>query len=728
MVITSRVRSPRSQLMLIISFQAVLLVQAAADSNPPCTPWNEPTQSGGNGVSQILKNIPLTATWAGLPDSLKLQLQTHADNRLAAFRGRWGKAALTSKEAILLRCPTPEMVVAMDDYYRKSYDTILPPTFSLKDVKSADFSRVLVRNYLGALAAYRANLTYSGRKLPNRDWDGKSFFDSVRLPDRETFSDIKALNSTVVFGLRAIDDATLTENELALKQNVLFDARARAVGAFSGDSFGGSDMEVTCEIVSLNNDVVQAFNVDGGRPRMFSSDDEVLREVNAMYLHSTALKWLDVGTIAATKHALCMGSDSDLEKFVGDPASNEIAKGIVLLRSWWLERTFASADAGRKCSIYSAADRARAWEAFSADQRSNNDGRSSMAIYKAQLEQYRTNKVLEYQGTAKFALQQVFPNDDVLSAQQRQEVVDKIDVETTFGLFIDKIAAALDKAQNTNNGPAAVAWKAAFDRNVARIGEKYAEDEVKIKEMYEQVKTWIAARYTGYPIDVASLFSRFRFTVNDSGGAETSTFTGDIDFGIGTVRSEMEYYSLLLHELRHAVGYAWRATAPDRSKVAIDMGTAVEGSGVASEELLLRPFLKENLKNDLMYALYSLDYGMRDARFVGTTDATLQKYFRSDCSGEASPNTIEFTKRIAESYGLTGNKADTAALRSHIGTQYFQYISAGLQVLDDIAYLQQRIDPNKTRQIDPYVLFACGLNTPERTQEYLGKLKVCLRL
>src|SRR5262249_54921426 len=158
--------------------------------------------------------------------------------------------------------------------------------------------------------------------------------------------------------------------------------------------------------------------------------------------------------------------DSDLKKYVGDPASNEIAKGIVLLRNWWLERTSASADANRKCSIYSAADRAQAWEAFSADQGSNIDGGSSMATYQGQLEQYRTNKVLEYRSAAKFALQQVFPSDDVLSAQQRRQLVDMIDAETAFGLFIDKIAGALDRARNTSNGPAAAIWKAAFDSNV----------------------------------------------------------------------------------------------------------------------------------------------------------------------------------------------------------------------------------------------------------------------
>ena len=84
---------------------------------------------------------------------------------------------------------------------------------------------------------------------------------------------------------------------------------------------------------------------------------------------------------------------------------------------------------------------------------------------------------------------------------------------------------------------------------------------------------------------------------------------------------------------------------------------------MAAEELLLRPFLKQILKNDLAYALYSLDYGIRDARFVGTTDAALQKYFRSDCSKDDSLNTIAFAKQIAESYGLIGDKAYALAVR-----------------------------------------------------------------
>jgi hypothetical protein len=702
---------------------------AAPNPNPPCSPdWTPPIDTGGTGVQALLKGIPLATKWADLPPATKTQLQTHADNRLAAFRARWGAEVLRQKETILQGCATPEMVAAIDDYYRKSYDTVLPTAFSLKDVKSAAFARALIRSYLGALAAYRASLTYPSGKLPNRDWDGKSFFDSIRLPDQQTYEDIKAYNASVVADLRAVDDATLDDTERVLKQNVLFGSRARSVGGFSGDSFGGSDMEVVCELIGLNNDVVHGFKADGRRPRIFASDDEVLREVNASYLHSTRLKWLDLGTLASMNHPLCRGTDDDLKQYVGDPATEEVAKGIVLLRSWWIERVSVGAEAQNKCTIYSTQDRAQIWEAFSADQQSNNDEMSSMATYNGQLGRYRADKIVKYRDAARLALQQVFPNNAVLTAPQRQQVHAMIDAEVAFGLLVPKIATTLDAVQGTTNGVATVAWNKAVATHLATIGGHYAEDEVTIKKMFEEVKAWVGARYVGYPIDVASQFSKFKFTVNNSGGAETSTSTGDIKFGVGTERSKMEYYSILLHELRHAVAYAWRATAPDKSKVASDTGTAIEGSGVAVEELVLAQFLRETLKDDLSYALYSVDYGIRDARFAGTTDATLQKYFRSDCSGVGELNTIDFTKKIADSYGLTGDKADTLALRAHIGTQYFQYISAGVQIVDDIKYLQQQIDPSGKNQIDPFGLFACGLNTPRRDERYVAALKACMKL
>jgi hypothetical protein len=703
-----------------------------------CSPdqWRPPLDTGGVGVQQLLKTIPLGTKWADLSDDTKSQLQKHADNRLSAFRTRWGANALKQKQTILLDCPTVKMKAAMDDFYRKSY-SFLPPTFSLNDVKNVALKRALISNYLGSLAALRATLTYPGQKLPNRDWDGESLFDSTRLPDEKTYSDIRAFNAGVVADLRAVDDAVLDVGERAIKQEVLYDSRAYSVGAFSGDSFGGDDMRSACELVSLNNDVVQGYNIDKGRPRIFDSDDAVLREVNAMYLHSTELKWLDVGNVTATLNPsmLCIYPDDDLETFVGRPTVNEIAKGIVQLRDWWVERLSLNPNARRKCSIYSASDRARIWEAFSADQRSNNDSTSSMQTYKVQIDGYRESKIKKYRSTAKLAIQLAFPDNSILTLSQRQQVVTAIDAETAFGKFPKQIATLLDAAQGTMEGPAASAWKSAVATNVIYFKGNYAngdpvrpDDEAAIKEMYDDVKKWVAGQYRGYPIDIASLFDKFSITITTGGNASTSTSNGNIRFGVGASRSRMEYYSILLHELRHAVAFAWRAMAPNPSNVTIDMGPVIEGSGVAVEDLLLEIFLRDQLKNDLAYALYALDYGLRDARFVATTDATLQKYFRVGCSDADDPDSLAFAKDIVLGYGLPDALATNQALRAHVGTQYFQYIAGGRQVVEDIGYLQAQIDPTGKARVDPFVLFACGLNNPRRDANYVASLKACMKL
>jgi hypothetical protein len=696
--------------------------------------WTPPSEAGILGVQGLLKNMPITTKWTNVPVTTKAQLQTLADDRLAAFRARWAGEALVKKQAILIGCPTPEMTAAIDDFYRKLYNTVLSSSFSLKDLKSPALSNVLVRNYLGTIAAVRANLTYPNSILPNRDWDGKSTFDSIRLPDRQTYEDIMKYNSAVVDDLRSIADASLTDLEKQLKQRTLFDARAHSVGAFSGDSYGGSDMQSACEIIMGNYDILGGYEADKGRPKIFANDDEVLREMNALYLNNTHPKWLDKGTsVSAIRY--CDFTQPDFVKAkVGDPATNDVAKDMILLKNWWIERVADSKDAQNKCSVYSDQDRTQVWEAFSADQQFNNDGSSSMNTYRIQLGIYRDRKIAQYRDIAKLALAQVFPDDTVLTNAQRNRVIHAIDAETAFGLLPTKIAAALNAAQGSTNGQAAKQWTGAITANVLRIGGKYLDgdpvrpaDEAELKAMFEEVKTWVGSQYNGYPIDITSLYPKISFKVSTANNAITVT-PGEITIGVGTARSKFEYYSLVIHELRHAVYYAWQANSPDKTKVKSDEGPALEGSGVAVEALLLQPFAKKLLNNDTAYALYSLDYGIRDARYAGTTDATLQKYFRSGCSGTNDPDTVDFTKNIAASYGLTRELADNVAIRSHAGTQYFQYISGGLQVLDGIAYLQSQVDPSGLRRVDPFVLFACGLNTPRRDAAYVAELKACMKL
>jgi hypothetical protein len=282
------------------------------------------------------------------------------------------------------------------------------------------------------------------------------------------------------------------------------------------------------------------------------------------------------------------------------------------------------------------------------------------------------------------------------------------------------------------NGPATTRWTKVLSDAVTYLGGSYAPndpvrpaDEAEIKSMFEEVKSWVAETHHGYPIDIASLYQSITLTVTTDNNAFTQ-FPGKIRLGVGTARSKYEHYSTLLHELRHAVAYAWEATASDKASVHFDEGIAVEGSGAATEDLLIQPFAQHVFGSGGTYVLNALAYSIRDARLAGTTDATLAKYYRPGCAGSGDLDSIAFTKQIAATYGLTGILADNVAIRAHAGTQYLQYIFGGLHIDDDIAFLQQQVDPSGEKRVDPYVLFACGLNTPQQDADYVAKLKACM--
>jgi hypothetical protein len=718
-----------------VAVLAASVLTSAACAESPCTspdPRTGAHATEGDLIS-LLKGVDVSATWESLSMARRNTLQAAANSRLQSFRSRWGPAALKQKEGSLLDCPSHEMLLAMDDFYRKSFSSVVAADFSLDKVPGSATRKLLVRSYLASMAALRSSQTYPNGPLPNRDWDGVSPFDSVRLPDEAVVQGIRDYATQLVADWRTLPAEALLPSEKALMRQVLYVVRAISEGGFSADSFGGFDMATACEIVGLGSDIVNGYRADKARPVIFTSDEDVVEEANAIYLHNTTLRWLDVGTFAAaTNLDLCTGSfEEDVKANVAGAGATEVAHALILFRKWWIERNAALAKEST-CSKYSAADRSAIWDAFTADQHVDT-GATSMESYSAQLTVYREAKVATYQALASDALARVFPDAIVLTDAQRQAVMLAISQDRSFGSLTADVAAALDVAQKTTNGPAASAWNAQVATRVKTLGGGYKEgdplrssDKEAVEAMRARVTGWLAERYRGYPIDLRKVLDSIRFSPNSMNNAVTDGATGEIRFGIGTKRSLMEYYSLLLHEYRHAVAYVWRASAADKSSVVSDEGTALEGSGVAAEELLREPFLRQVLNDDLTYALYALDFGIRDARQVATTDATLQKYLRTSCVSGAKPDSLDFSRNIAISYGLTGVLADTLALRAHAGTQYFQYISAGIQVLDNIAFLQREIDPTNKMLVDPYLLFECSLNNPRRDDAYIGKLKACI--
>jgi hypothetical protein len=168
---------------LLLSLISILPVAANA-AEPPCSSGKVSSDDvSGPGVLELLKSISLGTKWAELPEATRVHLQALADHRLAAYRLRWGGEALAVKQAVLLQSPTPQLISAEDRYYRTSYQSFLPSTFTLQDLKAPTLRKALTLNYLGVYAAARAGLTYPNRTLPNCDWDGESLFDSIRLPE-----------------------------------------------------------------------------------------------------------------------------------------------------------------------------------------------------------------------------------------------------------------------------------------------------------------------------------------------------------------------------------------------------------------------------------------------------------------------------------------------------------------------------------------------------------------
>ena len=126
-------------------------------------------------------------------------------------------------------------------------------------------------------------------------------------------------------------------------------------------------------------------------------------------------------------------------------------------------------------------------------------------------------------------MDQIFPDDAVLTPAQRGVVNSAIDREMTFGLLLTKMAEFLDAAQSMKDGPASRIWKEVVERNVKRLGGYREndpvvrpEDEVTMRAMFNQVRKWVSNEYVGYPVDVAAIFPLFEFKTTTKNNASTN--------------------------------------------------------------------------------------------------------------------------------------------------------------------------------------------------------------
>ncbi len=709
--------------LALLAFASALLPTCAAAA--PCRDIE--SQFAGKsvatpGVIELLKNVPDDAKWIDLPKAIQEGLEHAAEVRLANYRSHWGRDALQAKEEALLECRTAAMSASVGRLLSLKLRAEGPPV-NLDDVQDRQLKDALVRFYLVDIASERAGLMYPGHAYPNLDWDGKSPFDSVWLPDDHASRDIARYAASVVVALRAIPGAELSASDRALKERALYFARGSA-----------SFVNTPCALSGNANDVIAGYRPEHARPVTYLDDEDVAAEVNAIYLPGMLPRWLDVGTMnSAIDYELCNWDVApDSHDAVAPTGAHEVARIIPMLQRWWEQRTQQQDHAA--FTFYTPAERALVWDNFTARQLTNNDGSVTLESFSAEVETVRINKVAHYSALAKQAVNAVFVDDSILTPSQRAQVLAALELNTNIAHLPEIIGSTLNTAQGTTTGPAAKLWNATYSARVLKIGGleggHFRElDAQQASVMLKQVHAWLAARYRDYPVDLTSIFAGVPLVATDSASPETNA-VGEIRFGLGVRRPLYEQYSQMIHESRHAVMAYSRFHALDASKLMPDFGIALEGSAVAAEDLLLPEFFASIEPDATTRALYELSMGIRDARILATTEATLKRYTRTKASvvrDEGSPvDTREAARRIANRYGLDGALAETLDLRSHADTQYLQYLFGGAMIKDDLKFLEVAIDPVGKTRLDPYILFECNLNSPSRDLQYVNALRSCV--
>ena len=137
-----------------------------------------------------------------------------------------------------------------------------------------------------------------------------------------------------------------------------------------------------------------------------------------------------------------------------------LVASVLKLASLYRTRTFAHPDHDRRCTLYSAEQRAADWDTFTAEQISNADGQESMESYAEAFSKLAQERVPAMRQLAIDVVDRTFPRGSrTLTEAQRTAVVGQIAAETRPAAMLDTIYAALDKA--TGSSKASDALKAA---------------------------------------------------------------------------------------------------------------------------------------------------------------------------------------------------------------------------------------------------------------------------
>lgn len=700
--------------LLVSSLLALTLATGGCASEPAGDDAQALDQDvrGATNITALLAKVPAGTPWNKLPWSTRYALERNAELYFKQVRHDWGTRGLDEKEARLVHAPTPAMIDNYDRLVRFLMSADTPEGFKAStDVKNAELGLALKRLYLVYIAE-RRQVTVSATTPEMRDWDGGEIRELL-VPDATALEQQKAYAADIEKQLRALPQAQLTDVEKAIVSKAYFIVRQLKHGS-TGFNLGGDDTQRPGPAAGWLYDVVTEY-APNGRVATYVDDEAFLQALNAFTFQR--LLQVNVGTVDAFDWNHEQFTDPGWMKDSGlDPAAKVAGKNYLTLAGWWKERVHALPSANNRCTVWSKTERNDLWDALTADNLTNADGGMTLDAYAKSYAGTITRRLDFMKATAAGAVDGAFPvGSPLLTEAQRAVVKQAIQRETKPAAIVETLTAALDQA--TGKTDASTKLKAELD-GLTMIGG-YAEgealrpaDDATVKAMWNDVKAYIAQRYAGKPIDLGALVPAAPIITTSDGIFAGSD--GNVTVGLQNATNRASLYKTLLHEIKHVIDYRSHASV---------QGAAWEGAAVLTEDLVGMPMLSVVMANEAAkLPMYSLQVAIDEVRLTATTDATLKVLLRSSCTAK-EPDSIAFAKGIVASYGYTN--PDTLTLRSrraHNGAQYLSYDLGSVVYADLMTWLGQQAGAS----VDPMLLQACGMPSPNKDAAAVTKLKTCL--
>ncbi|MGO7038432.1 hypothetical protein ACCS60_08705 [Rhizobium acaciae] len=650
-------------------------------------------------IAELLKDVPDDVSWQTLEPSTKAALEERARIALEKERQAWGLAGLAAKRKTLLEAPTPAMTENINTVLAFVYNSELSNGFDLaRDVQNADLKAALINIYLATVAS-RGFLIYNHPEF--KGWDGLPIHE-LPLVDDEGWKASSAWLQRTEDDLRQIPPASLTPLESAFLEKSYFSTRA---GKFPDKPPLGT--QGAMEYAGLYSKPASV--------RPIPDDATLLEAYNASMF--SEFRDFDVGTL----DAFWFNYDTEfkLPALKAEGMSNELAATVLKLGKLYLTRTQGNPDKDRRCTIYSSEERNSFWDSFTAGQISNADGSESIEEYQVSYRDVAAKRLSEMRELGSLTLERMFPDGSAeLSASQRSEVTKRLLFETRPAKMMDTLITSLDEV----TGSKAASQKVLDAANQQpTVGGGYVPDEevrasdrAEIMKMWDKLRAYIKAEYSGYRLDIAQLIPVA--PIIQTSGDYQFTGGGKVTLSLGSKQNLASFSSTFMHEMKHAI---------DQNSHAAVEGAAWEGAATSVEHQVWPIFIEKAMADQLpLLPIARLKTAVDNVRFTATTDATLSVFLRETC-GANEPNTIDFVKEIVRSYGY--DEPDTLTLRSrraHRSTQYLMYDYGLAQYTKLLAYLQNAIGP--ATRVDAFLLQACKMPSPNADQATIDNLRACI--